>query len=71
MLIELNYPDPVPIQLDPSKMLLLIVDSYYVYVPVDCTGQREEEEKLQAFSLFNQLCLSLQRNCHTIRFDPV
>jgi nicotinamidase-related amidase len=24
----------------------------YVYVPIDCTGQREEEEKLQAFSLF-------------------
>jgi nicotinamidase-related amidase len=28
------------------------IRSYYVYVPVDCTGQREEEEKLQAFSLF-------------------
>lgn len=28
------------------------IRSYYVYVPIDCTGQREEEEKLQAFSLF-------------------
>ena len=29
------------------------IRSYYVYVPIDCTGQREEEEKLQAFSLFS------------------
>jgi nicotinamidase-related amidase len=28
------------------------IRSYYVYVPIDCTAQREEEEKLQAFSLF-------------------
>lgn len=28
------------------------IRSYYVYVPIDCTDQREEEEKLQAFSLF-------------------
>src|SRR5687768_17962790 len=25
---------------------------YYVYVPVDCTAQRDEKEKLQPFSLF-------------------
>jgi nicotinamidase-related amidase len=28
------------------------IRDYYVYVPVDCTAQREEKEKLQAFSLF-------------------
>lgn len=28
------------------------IRSFYVYVPIDCTDQREEEEKLQAFSLF-------------------
>ena len=26
MLVELNYPEPVPIELDPAKTLLLIVD---------------------------------------------
>ena len=26
MQIELNYPDPVPLELDPGKTLLLIVD---------------------------------------------
>ena len=28
------------------------IRDYYVYVPVDCTAQRDEKEKLQAFSLF-------------------
>jgi nicotinamidase-related amidase len=28
------------------------IRDYYVYVPWDCTGQRDEKEKLQAFSLF-------------------
>jgi nicotinamidase-related amidase len=28
------------------------IRDFYVYVPVDCTAQREEKEKLQAFSLF-------------------
>ena len=26
MQIELNYPDPIPLELDPAKTLLLIVD---------------------------------------------
>src|SRR5262245_15047618 len=29
------------------------IRDFYVYVPIDCTTQREEKEKLQAFSLFN------------------
>ena len=29
------------------------IRDFYVYVPVDCTAQREEKEKLQAFTLFN------------------
>jgi len=28
------------------------IRDFYVYVPTDCTTQREEQEKLQAFSLF-------------------
>jgi nicotinamidase-related amidase len=28
------------------------IRDFYVYVPVDCTAQRDEKEKLQAFSLF-------------------
>jgi len=28
------------------------IRDFYVYVPIDCTTQREEQEKLQAFSLF-------------------
>jgi nicotinamidase-related amidase len=28
------------------------IRDYYVYVPLDCTGQRDEKEKLQAFTLF-------------------
>lgn len=28
------------------------IRDFYVYVPVDCTTQRDEKEKLQAFSLF-------------------
>jgi hypothetical protein len=28
------------------------IRDYYVYVPLDCTTQREEKEKLQAFSQF-------------------
>jgi len=28
------------------------VRDYYVYVPLDCTTQRDEKEKLQAFSQF-------------------
>lgn len=28
------------------------IRDYYVYVPIDCTGQKEEKELLQAFSLF-------------------
>jgi nicotinamidase-related amidase len=34
------------------------IRSYHVYVPIDCTGQREEEEKLQAFSLFTSFAYS-------------
>ena len=30
----------------------VVGSSIYVYVPVDCTTQRDEKEKLQAFSLF-------------------
>jgi nicotinamidase-related amidase len=29
------------------------IRDFYVYVPIDCTTQRDEKEKLQAFSLFN------------------
>jgi nicotinamidase-related amidase len=28
------------------------IRDYYVYVPIDCTAQRDEKEMLQAFSLF-------------------
>jgi nicotinamidase-related amidase len=28
------------------------IRDFYVYVPLDCTTQRDEKEKLQAFSLF-------------------
>ncbi|MBI4522230.1 MAG: cysteine hydrolase [Deltaproteobacteria bacterium] len=28
------------------------IRDYYVYVPLDCTAQRDEKDKLQAFSLF-------------------
>jgi nicotinamidase-related amidase len=28
------------------------IRDYYVYVPLDCTGQRDELQKLQAFTLF-------------------
>jgi nicotinamidase-related amidase len=28
------------------------IRDYYVYVPLDCTTQRDEKEKLQAFTLF-------------------
>ena len=128
MLIELDYPDPVPAELEAEKALLLIIDmenenahpdgvelieelrpgadeplivkrthdcfyqtemdsllerlgmrrgdghvivtgistrncvqsavmgfsvrDYHVYVPIDCTAQRDEREVLQAFSLF-------------------
>jgi nicotinamidase-related amidase len=29
------------------------IRDFYVYVPIDCTTQRDEKEKLQAFSLFS------------------
>jgi nicotinamidase-related amidase len=35
-----------------SAVMALSVRDYYVYVPMDCTAQREEKEVLQAFSLF-------------------
>jgi nicotinamidase-related amidase len=28
------------------------IRDYYVYVPIDCTAQKDEKEMLQAFSLF-------------------
>ncbi|HEY7167100.1 MAG TPA: isochorismatase family cysteine hydrolase [Candidatus Binatia bacterium] len=35
-----------------SAVMGFSIRDYYVYVPLDCTTQREEKEKLQAFSQF-------------------
>jgi nicotinamidase-related amidase len=35
-----------------SAVMGLSVRDYYVYVPMDCTAQKDEKEILQAFSLF-------------------
>ena len=35
-----------------SAVTALSVRDYYVYVPMDCTAQKDEKEVLQAFSLF-------------------
>jgi nicotinamidase-related amidase len=48
------------------------IRDYYVYVPLDCTAQRDEKEKLQAFSLFTSFGyrynVSVTR-CDLIQFD--
>jgi nicotinamidase-related amidase len=35
-----------------SAVMALSVRDYHVYVPMDCTAQKDEKEVLQTFSLF-------------------
>ncbi len=54
MLIELNYPDPVPVELPAAQTLLLIIDMENENAHPDGAlfiGE-DEKEVLQAFSLF-------------------